>query len=482
MADDPDRVGLGAAVRGAVPAALRPPVHERRFWLIQVTVVALAGAHLLADLEPWGRGGAFPAGVPVALLIVPTGYAALRYGLAGSAATGLWAVLLWLPDLLLPHDQGHAGSDLVDLALVAAVAVFVGHRIQAERSAHSLVEKATAQRLALEARYHQLFDTTHVPILLVDRDGVVRDANRAAGGVFGAGLVGRDSSSLLGGEPAPAPPARRVVRLAGGREFRLAASPLPMGTDRAATQVVLEDVTEERRRRDSTARYAALVVRAEEDQRRRLARELHDEPLQLFLHLARTLEHLAGTAGVPAPVADGLRRAHDQALDAAGRLRTVVRDLRPPALDRLGLMAALSGLLAEAEDRQPGLTTELEVTGSPGRLPADVELAAFRVAQEAVHNAVKHAGASRLVMRVGSNGEELVVEVTDDGRGFEPPAGDGPVDHFGLLGMAERAHLLGGQVDISSAPGAGTSVQAAFGLHGQPPAGGRRRGALAPGF
>jgi hypothetical protein len=123
---------------------VHPPVREARFWVIQAMVLLIAGVHLLVDLDVSAETGAFPAGLPVALLILPVGYAALRYGLTGSAATSIWATLAWLPDLLLPRDQGHVGGDLVNLALVLGVALFFGQHIEVERLAHARVQRATA--------------------------------------------------------------------------------------------------------------------------------------------------------------------------------------------------------------------------------------------------------------------------------------------------------------------------------------------------
>lgn len=470
MSTRPSAPELAAVLREAA----RPPLRERRFWVVQAMVVVIAGVHLLVDLHSSAESGAFPVGIPVALLVLPVGYAAVRYGLAGSAATAVWSTLLWLPDLLLPNDRGHAGDDLIELALIDVVAFVFGQRIEAERLVHARVERATAERLAVIARYRQLFDANRAPILVLDAAGHVTDANPAAEALLGSALLGRPllgarAGPLLGAGDEPALGLEgRVVTLADGHDYRIGVAELPTGTTAAAAQVVLEDVTSERREGQRASAYASLVVRAEEDQRRRLSRELHDEPLQLFLHLARRLDHLAGLPGVPEPVVHGLGEARRQALEAATRLRALARELRPPALDQLGLAAATTSLAADVEDHE-GLRVEVEVAGDARRLEPAVELGAFRIVQEAVRNAARHAAAARVSVRLEFGAAELVLRVADDGRGL--PAGsldDLAEGHLGVLGMRERARLLGGRLEILSSPGRGTTVEAVVPLAARP--------------
>ncbi len=442
------KVALGDVVRRAA----HPPLGEWRFWSIQAMVVLLAGLHLLVDLNTSIESGALPGGIPVALLVVPVGYAALRFGLAGSAATGLWATVLWLPDLLLPFSEGHAPSDVINLALVDAVAFVFGQQIEAERLAHTRIEEATAELLVAEGGYRQLFETNRAPIVTLDADDVVTGANPAARTLFGDEVVGTPCADLLDEQGTVAGGQLVTVDY---RDYRVGLVALPIGNTLATTQLVFEDVTEERAEGRRATRYAALVVAAEEDQRRRLARELHDEPLQLFLHLARRLESLEAETGTT-----GLAEARAQALAAAVRLRSLARDLRPPALDQLGLVAALSSFLAEVED-ETGLDTDIEVAGVEARFAPDVELAGFRIVQEAVRNTVRHARARHVHILVGFAPKVLSLTIADDGRGFVQEEADSLASgHLGLLGMIERSSLLGGHLEVKSCPGKGTLIGA----------------------
>ncbi len=459
-----DRPGL-AEFMTILRRGVHPPVREWRFWVIQAVVLIIAGVHILLDIDSAMETGAFPAGIPVALLILPTGYAALRYGLAGSAATGLWATLLWLPDLLLPHDEGHVGSDVINLALVNLVAFFVGHHIEAGRLAHERAQRATAEHLAADARYRQLFQTKQAPILVLDAGGAILDANPAAKILYGADLIGRHAADVTGETEILTARHRPVVCLPNGRDYRLDIVPLPAGTQRS---LIFEDVTEERSEQRRVTQYAAAVVQAEEDQRQRLARELHDEPLQLFLHLARRLGDFGRIPGVPPDVADGLVEARRQALDAATRLRSLARGLRPSALDQLGFIAALSSLLADVEE-EAGLEVDFDAAEGQGRLAPEVELGAFRIVQEAVRNTVRHAAAHRLWVAVTIQPDAVDLSVADDGCGFRPDGSCAPTaDHLGLLGMRERARMLGGSLDIRTSPGEGTLIAASIPIRAHP--------------
>ena len=446
--------------RAVLRLALHPPLREAPFWVIQATVLVIAGVHLYLDMHVATEVGAFPSGVPVALLILPVGYSALRYALAGAAATAALAVVLWLPDLLLPRDLGHVGGDVVELTLIVIVAVVFGRRIDAERLAHLRTERAMSKALDIETRYRQLFVSNRSPILVLDADGVVGHANPAAARLFGPDVLGRAGTDLLGGEVTLDEGARRVLSLADGHDYRLDVVRLPDGADDVVTQVIFEDVTEERSEGRRAQRYSQLVTRAEEDQKRRLARELHDEPLQLFLLLARRLQALGEVPGVPATVADGLGEARVQSLEAAQRLRTLARGLRPPTLDQLGLVAAISSLVADIEEEGSPMV-ELHVAGPEARLLPEVELGAFRIVQEAIRNSLRHARAQRIDVVVEFRPDELTLRVSDDGRGFDAEkVNEVDAEHLGLLGMRERARLLGGHLEVRTGDARGTTTLA----------------------
>ena len=199
------------------------------------------------------------------------------------------------------------------------------------------------------------------------------------------------------------------------------------------------------------------LVEAQEAERRRVARELHDEAGQLLASLnvgLRLLEHEAGSPDAVLARARELRRIADETQVGLHRLAS---DLRPAALDHLGLVPAL-GQLAAKFSGNGGPVVHLETIGFDGkRLSPEVDIALYRIAQEALTNAVRHAGARRVSLVVERRPERIVMVIEDDGRGFDVKAANG-ADRLGLPGMRERAEMLGGTLLVESSPGSGTTL------------------------
>jgi signal transduction histidine kinase len=201
------------------------------------------------------------------------------------------------------------------------------------------------------------------------------------------------------------------------------------------------------------------ALRAAEEERRRWARELHDETLQGLGGL-RVLLSSARRGNDPETLRDAVESAVEQLAEEISNLRALITELRPAALDELGLGAALEALLERARTAhglEISAAIELEPRAADGsRFDPDVETAVYRVVQEAITNAAQHARAERLTVEVVDQGGELSITVSDDGIGFDP---DSPADGYGLPGMRERMTLLGGQLEISSSS-EGTTIKA----------------------
>lgn len=195
--------------------------------------------------------------------------------------------------------------------------------------------------------------------------------------------------------------------------------------------------------------------RVQEDERRRLARELHDQLGQSLTALVHRLEQLRG---------DESAECIDMARQSLEDVRELSRLLRPPVLDDLGLVAALQWLARRTRESS-GLTVNVSATALPDRLEDELETLLFRVAQEALNNAVKHAGARRVDLSLARAGNRLELRIRDDGRGFDIDQVRNRMERgVGLIGMQERVALFGGDMIISSAEGRGTSIAATLDL------------------
>jgi len=198
-------------------------------------------------------------------------------------------------------------------------------------------------------------------------------------------------------------------------------------------------------------------IETSERERQRWARELHDETLQGLGGLRVLLS--SGLRGSGEDLSDAARRAVAQIGEEIRNLRTLITELRPAALDELGLVPAIE-TLAQRTATTEGLTLEtnidLRLEGET-RLEPEVESAVYRLAQEALTNVVKHARANRVEMNLTREDSAVVLTVSDDGIGFDP---DGSGPGFGLIGMRERVSLTGGRLEIESQDGAGTTLRA----------------------
>jgi signal transduction histidine kinase len=206
--------------------------------------------------------------------------------------------------------------------------------------------------------------------------------------------------------------------------------------------------------------YVRRITRAQEDERRRIARELHDDTVQSLIDLSRRLDHLA-SSGDSFSDSSLERMEHLQVRigEILQGVRRYSRDLRPSVLDDLGLLPAVEGLLADL--RSEGLATSLEIVGEERRLAPEIELELFRSVQEALNNVRRHARATEVSITVQFSDRRVRITVQDNGRGFELLGSTGDfalTGKFGLLGMEERAQLLRGHFKVLTSHGKGTIV------------------------
>jgi len=222
---------------------------------------------------------------------------------------------------------------------------------------------------------------------------------------------------------------------------------------------VARDVTDERRMQENLRYYLQQVTRAQEEERKRIARELHDETLQNLIVISRKLEKITSSEALWEESLEVVRGLKKQIEFAVQEMRRFSHNLRPSVLDDLGLLPALE-LLADDMEKQ-GIATDFRVIGEARRLPPEVEVMLFRIAQEAVRNIWRHAQASAAQLDIEFSDSLLRVSIKDDGSGFQLPQSLGDqasLGKLGLVGMQERARLLGGTLMLDSKPGKGTTI------------------------
>lgn len=223
----------------------------------------------------------------------------------------------------------------------------------------------------------------------------------------------------------------------------------------------LRDVTEQRRMQDSLRYYLSEITKVQEEERKRIARELHDDTSQALFALSRQLDNFTrSNTKLTTDTVTFLKDLREQVNTTLEGMRRFTQELRPPMLDDLGLLATLRWEVSDFEKRS-GTKADLIVKGNERRFATEVELLTFRIIQEALRNVEKHAEASKVEVEIEFGEGKTGILVADDGKGFDP--GESLADlprlgKLGLAGMEERVRLLNGRIKIESALGKGTRV------------------------
>lgn len=334
----------------------------------------------------------------------------------------------------------------------------------------------------LKDRLRAVFELAPVALWIAENDRIVF-ANRAAIRLFGAesatALLGCSIYSLLGpqshavlreqlahvlahdGDVASIP--GRLVRADGEeRDVDIALAGLP-DHGRTTVQMVVADVTQRKREalesersRQALRRLSANAVEVREEERRRIARELHDELGQRLTALKIDLSSCAAHngLGVTDPKVAGMLQLID---DSISSLRRIAADLRPLMLDDLGLGAAVEWLAKDAS-RRLGIRIDLALEALDGVVDDRVAIAAYRIVQEALTNVARHAQASEVRIEIHEQHEELVILVQDNGVGL--PASAPQVEgRFGLMGIRERVEMLGGSFELGNCSASGAYLR-----------------------
>ncbi|WP_144549343.1 sensor histidine kinase [Peribacillus simplex] len=215
-----------------------------------------------------------------------------------------------------------------------------------------------------------------------------------------------------------------------------------------------EALQEAKRKQD----FGLKIIEAQEQERKKLSREIHDGPAQMLANVmmrSDLIERVQRERGPDEALVE-IRSLKVMVRNALYEVRRIIYDLRPMALDDLGLVPTLRKYLQTTEDYNNGVNLNFVNLGQVKRLPSDMEVALFRLVQEAVQNSLKHADPKQIQVKLSISKEMVTVVVKDDGKGFDSSIQK--EGSFGLVGMRERVELLEGEMTIDSQPGAGTLV------------------------
>lgn len=345
-------------------------------------------------------------------------------------------------------------------------------------------ERQSALQLrASEQRYRELFENAQDAIWLQDLEGNIIAANRACARLTGYSLeelhnlkavelLSKDilgsmrdiEQRLLKSNSGGTLAEFKLIKKDGSEVFVQLSSSLAFNNEQpVAVQHIARDVSVEKRMQENLHFLLQQITRAQEEERKRMARELHDDTIQALVVLSQQIYDLASSEKELSQSAilhlEDLRRQVNQIIQG---LRRLSQDMRPAALNRLGLLPVLRRQASDMTEYS-GVAIEVKVHGAERRLPDEVELVLFRIVQEALRNVLKHAQATSAEITVEFAQGKTIINVSDNGKGFDASQAVSDLPRYGKLGLAgmeERAKLLGGTLMVKSEPGKGTTLTA----------------------
>jgi len=341
-------------------------------------------------------------------------------------------------------------------------------------------QKQVEQALAESEEFSSsLLDNSLNPIVVINPDTSIRYVNPAL-----TRVTGFSNKELLGRKP-PYPwwtketqretlkhlqkamreklrGSEEIFRRKNGERFWVEVSSTPVTSKGCFKYLMVSwvDVSEQKRLREDMQHYIREITMAQEQERKRISRELHDETVQLLADLCTDVDMIGMKGKLPNDVTRQLKQLRRKVQGVLNEVRRFSYQLRPELLDYFGLIPSLE-LLAEEWRSGGKLGCHLEVVGSEQRLSSEAEVILFRITQEALRNVRKHSDAAEAVVNVEFCNGKVRLGITDNGAGFEVPkelGGFARSGKLGLMGMKERAHLLGGSFRIQSESGKGTTV------------------------
>jgi len=424
------------------------------------------------------------------LILVPITYASFIFGIRGGIASLVMACLIMLPRAifisLTPADALFESCGIIVIGGIMNLWFYMYHR-------------GVTQCKSAEEMLTRIIDGSSIPSFVINKQHKVTHWNtaiEALTGIKAEEIIGTDeqwrafytekrpvmADLIVDGAPADEvetyyPKGYKRSRLIdgayeaedlfselgkSGKWLHFTASPIRDNNGEITGAIeTLEDVTERKSAEENLHHHLQEITKAQEEERKRIARELHDDTAQNLIALLHQLENLLNDkTKLPVREAKILWGFYEQIRDILQEVRHFSRDLRPSILDDLGLLPALEWAIEELKSTY-WVETRLKVIGNERRLSPEAELLLFRIVQEALRNIAKHAQASKAEVKVEFDENKIMVTISDNGIGFQLPESLGALPYtgkLGLAGMQERVQLLGGSLKLETELGKGTTV------------------------
>lgn len=420
------------------------------------------------------------------MFLVPIIYAGYIFGLRIGLATLALSLAVIIPRIIILSE--YKSDAILESVVVVIVGLLVNLWIEAYQKrgvqSQQLITKLEESERGMsvsEQKYRYLFEHASDAIWVQDVNGFFVDGNQAwekmtgftreeLRGIHLARFLSEDSltlarevrTKLINGEEFEQPYEQQFFIKGGAiRIVKMSTNAVVSGGRITGFEHVARDVTQEKLQEENVRAYLQQITRAQEEERKRIARDLHDDVSPDIIVLIQKVDNLVTAPRMKlATLRGNIEEVREQAVKALESLRATAQGLRPRIIDDLGLVAALEWI-AEGLERDQKIQVGVETRNMKTALSPEAQILLFRIAQEALNNIRKHARASKVTIKLESKDNSIRMTVTDDGQGFIAPErieGMVSAGRLGLMGMHERARLLNGTLQIKSAPGKGTEI------------------------
>lgn len=468
-----------------ISSTLRKP----GFWLILAVMVLITIPHYDNNLQHPAFLTQLMADLNITrhtferiLYLAPIIWAGFLLGWRGAFYTSLVALACMIPQVIIfsyPPLQSifEIGAVIIIGNIISSVFV----ALRRERQYRTRLETIQQELKTSEERFRSLFEHAIDGIWIHDLEGNFVTANKATEKMIGCSLeelykknvkdflsqesldlAHRIRSKLLNNEPVEQPYEQRFSRTDGSVVYiQLATSIVWDKGKPVGFQHIARDITEQKMMNENLRFYLKQATMAQEEERKRISHELHDETIQALVVLSRQLDALASSSdGLSEDTKRRLEELWQQTDSILQGVRRLSQDLRPAAIDRLGLLPAVQWLASEVT-KYSSIKTKVNIVGEEHRLPEEVAIALFRVIQEALRNIWRHSGATSAEITFEFTKNRTKITVSDNGKGFVL-AGKvvelAKQGKLGLVGMQERVQLIGGTIAVRTEPDKGTTI------------------------